>query len=358
LVTVAVLLVVLLGFVALAVDVGVLYGSRTQSQAAADAAALAGAVTYVLNPLAPQPDTAQSEATKVAIVNKVMGTGITAGEVNAIASEDPVTHNKRVTVTINRTQPTFFAKVLNIASVNVGVQAIAEASPNASGGTVPNNKPWFIPNTMFAPDNACTACMKGDVLISGGQPTAFAQSKLGTQFVVKPDDPKDAIAPSQFYAIQMGGPGASDYRDAISGRGPANDVTCLNSYQVKTGNMVGPTEQGTHDLIGNPPVDSYFGLARYGPSMSLIRDTSQALVTAPLVDLCSYPGFCPSNKLPSGSGVMLQVVGFALIFIEDVNKTTGVTGRLINVSSCDSVGPAISGGTAGAGIPLRLVHLP
>jgi hypothetical protein len=101
-----------------------------------------------------------------------------------------------------------------------------------------------------------------------------------------------------------------------------------------------------------------FGIGRYGPNSSALRDTSQALVTAPIVDLCSYPGFCPSNQLPSGSGVMLQVVGFALIFIEDADKTNGVTGRLINVSSCDSVGPAISGGTTGAGIPLRLVHLP
>ena len=357
LVTVAVVLAVLLGFTALAVDVGILYGARTQSQAAADAAALAGALTYILNPLASQPATAQSEATQVAIANKVMGSSIAAGEVSAIATEDLVTHNKQVTVTINRTEPTLFAKALNIASVNVGVHATAEASPNASGGTVPNNKPWFIPNTMVGPDPACTACMKGEVLISGGQPTAFAQGKFGTQFVVKPQNPSGAISPSQFYAIQMGGPGANNYRDAISTRTAANDVSCLNSYQVKTGNMVGPTQQGVHDLIGNPPVDSYFGIARYGPSSSAVRDTSQALVTAPIVDLCSYPGFCPSNKLPSGSGVMLQVVGFALIFIEDVNAS-GVIGRLINVSSCGGAGPTIVGPTAGAGIPLRLVHLP
>ena len=70
------------------------YGSRTQSQAAADAAALAGVTSYVLNPLAPQPATAQSEAIKVATYNKVMGSSITAGQVSAIASEDLVTHNK------------------------------------------------------------------------------------------------------------------------------------------------------------------------------------------------------------------------------------------------------------------------
>ena len=41
LVTVAILLIVLLGFTALAVDVGMLFAGRTQSQRAADAGALA-----------------------------------------------------------------------------------------------------------------------------------------------------------------------------------------------------------------------------------------------------------------------------------------------------------------------------
>ena len=172
LVTVAALLVVLLGFTALAVDIGILYGARTQSQAAADAAALAGAFTFISNPLAPQPATAQTQATKAAIANKVMGGSITGGQVSVNVDGG----NKRVTVTINRTEPTFFAKVLNIGSVNVGVHATAEASPNATDATCV--KPWFIPNTMIAPTAACTACANGQVLISGGQPTAFAQSKF------------------------------------------------------------------------------------------------------------------------------------------------------------------------------------
>ena len=350
LVTVAALLVVLLGFTALAVDVGMLFGARTQSQAAADAAALAGAFTFISNPLAPQPGTAQTQATKAAIANKVMGGAVAAGEVSVSVDTD----NKRVTVTINRTEPTFFAKVLNIASANVRGQATAEASPNATNATCV--KPWFIPNTMVAPTPPCTACANGEVLISGGQPTAFAQSKFGLQFVVKPQNPSGAISPSQFYAIEMGGPGANDYRDAISECSTDGNLFCFNSYSVKTGNMVGPTRQGVENLIGNPPVDSYFGIGLYGPNSSAIRDTSRALVVAPIVDLCSYPGFCPSNKLPSGTNVSLQVVGFALVFIEDVNST-GVIARLINVFSCGG-GTAIREERRPSAIPLRLVHLP
>ena len=107
LVTVAVLLVVLLGFTALAVDVGLLFGARTQSQASADAAALAGAFTFVLNPLAPQPATAQTQATQVAIANRVMGGLVEASQVSVNVD----TANRRVTVAINRAEPTFFAKL-------------------------------------------------------------------------------------------------------------------------------------------------------------------------------------------------------------------------------------------------------
>src|SRR5262245_27241236 len=73
LVVVASLLFVLIGFTALAVDMGVLLGARTQSQRAADAAALAGAFTFVNNPYLVQPDGAIAEATQAAVTNQVMG---------------------------------------------------------------------------------------------------------------------------------------------------------------------------------------------------------------------------------------------------------------------------------------------
>ena len=49
LVTIALLLFVLLGFVALAIDIGVLYSARTAAQRAADSAALAGALVFAVD---------------------------------------------------------------------------------------------------------------------------------------------------------------------------------------------------------------------------------------------------------------------------------------------------------------------
>src|SRR2546425_669792 len=73
LVVLALLLVVLIGFLALAVDIGVLYSARTSAQEVADAAALAGAFTFINDTQSPQPQTASSNALQVALNNSVLG---------------------------------------------------------------------------------------------------------------------------------------------------------------------------------------------------------------------------------------------------------------------------------------------
>ena len=110
LVTVAVLLFVLIGFMALAIDTGVLLGARTSSQGAADAAALAGAFTFVVNPNSVQPDTAILHAKQTAMNNKVLGTSIEDAQVT-VDVVDVAPDPRRVTVTITRSEPTFLAKV-------------------------------------------------------------------------------------------------------------------------------------------------------------------------------------------------------------------------------------------------------
>jgi uncharacterized membrane protein len=58
----------------LAVDLGVLYTARTSAQHAADAAALAGAFTYVTNPTASNPTgTATAAAMSAAAQNEILG---------------------------------------------------------------------------------------------------------------------------------------------------------------------------------------------------------------------------------------------------------------------------------------------
>src|SRR5438093_11883864 len=217
LVVLALLLVVLIGFLALAVDIGVLYSARTSAQEVADAAALAGAFTFINDTQSPQPQTASSNALQVALNNSVLGETVAAADVNVNVD----VANRRVAADVQSTQNTYFARALGVQTANVGVEAVAEAAQYATGSAC--TKPWFIPNTAFSTSNACPACGANDVMISGGEVTAFAHSKFGQEFRVRSQDPSNRLAPGQCYAIRFpGSSGANDYRNNIA--------TCADAY--------------------------------------------------------------------------------------------------------------------------------
>jgi Putative Flp pilus-assembly TadE/G-like len=357
-VVVAALLAALTGFLALAVDIGVLYSARTSAQEVADAAALAGAFTFSpYYPDSPQPQTASNHALQVALNNSVLGQPITAADVNVNVN----VASRRVTVDVHSTQNTYFARALGLQTEDIAVEGVAEAAEFSTGTSCA--KPWFIPNTVLSSSDPCIACAANEVVISGGEVTAFARSKIGQQFSIKPQDPHTAIRPGDFYAIDLpGSSGGSDYRENIA--------TCINtyvrcgdSYSVKTGNMVGPTKQGVEDLIGNPPTDTWVSVGQYQTPYGL-SDTSRNVVVAPIWDTCGMAGFCPDGKFPAGSTVTVQVIGFAAVFLEDV-KGSDVVARIISISSCDTSGGggggAGGGGTSETGgtvlsVPLRLVR--
>src|SRR5215831_10336385 len=78
----ALVLVALVGFLAIAVDIGVLYSARTSAQEVADAAALAGAFTFINDTQSPQPQTASDNALQVALNNSILGQPVAAAGVN------------------------------------------------------------------------------------------------------------------------------------------------------------------------------------------------------------------------------------------------------------------------------------
>lgn len=354
-VTVALTLALLSGFAALALDWGLLLSARTAAQAAADSAALAGAFTFVVQPLAPQPQTARELALSAATSNNITSAPIETSDVSV--DVDP--GNRRVTVSIRRSEGTFFARVLGWDRVDIEVQASAEASLTATGSTCA--KPWFIPNAAASTLGSCDACAAGEVLISGGSVTAFAQSQLGAPFIIKPANPRNALAPGQFYAIAMPGSiGGADYRDNISTCSPVV-VRCNETYSVEPGNMIGPTAQGVKELIG-PDADTYIDLGRYQRSDGTLSDTSPQLISTPIWNECGMAGFCPAGELPAdGRNTTIAVVGFAMLFLEDV-QGNDVIARLTGISAC---GPGGGGGAGPApretgpySVPVRLVRMP
>src|SRR2546428_1192684 len=253
LVTVAMLLVVLLGFSALAIDVGMLYSARTQSQRAADEAALAGAFTYIVANLdaATAKTKAEFDAVGVATNNKVMGQTVSAAQVTAVA--DPA--NRRVTVTISRNEPTFLAKALGTDSALVSVTAVAEASPYSTSFKC--GKPWFMPNTLAATtETPCDACANNHILIDPAtrQLTQygkdFIQSTANkTGFNVRTKNSDASLGSGDSLEVQLANNSGNDIRAAI---GTCSDLSyvCNNSYQALNGVKQGPIVQGVTDLVG------------------------------------------------------------------------------------------------------------
>ena len=347
LVAVAVVLLVLIGFVALAVDTGVLYGARTASQEIADAAAMAGAFTFINTPNAPQPATAISHALGVATNNDVMGTPLTAGDVTVT----PDVAKRLVTVSIKSTQPTYFAKALGWKTADVAATATAEAARYATGSACV--RPWFLPNTALGSGAVCdNECNPAQLLVdpTTKEVTPFGLSMIGKQFAAKPQDPSGAMGPGNFYAIEfVDSRGASDYREDIA-YCDSPYLRCGDTVTIKTGNMVGPTQQGVDLLIGNPPRFTYIEPGRYQrESDGKLYDLSENVVLMPIWSSCGTD-FCPSATVKG----TLRVIGYASVFVEGISGDN-VVARLLGLSSCGPLAEPETGGTVFA-IPLRLVN--
>ena len=350
-VMVALVLVVLIGFVALGVDSGSLFSARTSAQAVADSAALAGAFTFINNPTASQPSTANNYALQIALNNNVMGKVVKSSDVSITTD----LAKRRVTVVVNSTQPTYFARALGTATADISVTATAEASTSSSGGCC--TRPWFVSNTVFATDNICTAkCDLNQVLVNPTtlEVTDFAKSKYGQQFTIKPQNSDAALSPGEFYLIDLpDSTGGRDYETNII-YGAAVDVQCLDYYSVLTGNKVGPTAHGVDSLIGDPPRYTWQAINEYKRvSDGAIFDIAENVVTTPIWDVCTNTSFCPSGKL-SGTTPSLRMVGWSIFFVEGI-QGNGVKARLLNVTGCGP-GGATDDGSAALTLPLRLVR--
>lgn len=370
---VAMFIVVLFAMAALAVDLGVLYSARTSAQHAADAAALAGAYTFALNPTAPQPSTATAAAIAVAGKSNVLGTAVTITTGDVVVD----TANRRVRVTVPRTGAngiqTFFAKVIGMNRVDVQTTALAEASRTADKSEC--LKPIFIPNTVLSTNpNPAAACAAGQRLFNAdGSLSTYANSNMTPTSLINltPSTPQDAWAPSQFYGLDFGnsviGHGADPYRCTLGSclnecGVDASKVACGGLADVKTGGMIGPTNQGINNLIGNPPdtfAGKYNGEWTFHPGgdTSIFSETSRSLGVAPVWDDCDP---VTMNNLSSGTKHTLKIIGFLELFVDGM-QGKAVKARLIRPIACNASGGA--GGAGGSltgtgplGIPVRLVN--
>jgi hypothetical protein len=143
---VAVSLLGLVGAVALAVDLGMLYAARGEAQRAADSAALAGASAFLdFDPEAKPVEASQeaeARALDYATRHSVMNGQILAVEV----TPEILLNEQKVRVTIRRTAvPLFFARVFGMQSSGVAASAAAEV---VQAGSTTCVKPFAIPDVF------------------------------------------------------------------------------------------------------------------------------------------------------------------------------------------------------------------
>jgi Flp pilus assembly protein TadG len=399
----------LLAMAALAVDVGIAYTARTSIQHATDAAALAGAFTFVnqqnaVNAVDPT-QAAREAAAAVANSNFVLGQSLGKSPTpvsNATIVAPPCTTmpdntvcvdpaSRRVTVKVMVPMGTYFASIWpSFGLLNVRATSAAEAAPHAAGSHC--MKPLLIPNTAMNGTSVgssgsgsggsgssaiSAACLRQQTFFDPitKQATPWAVAKIGSTFTISPigsdhedgDDHGgeggggggDGFAPNQYYGLDYGG-GTSGYSCGI--QHCLNDPACSDQidptlFSNFTAGCTGATNLKTlladpsitrsafQQLQGSPP-DRFFGVANYGPDPNSASDTSTSVVTLPVWDNCD-PHF------PIAKGVQqYPVSGMVQLFLETPDNNGNIVAHLVGFADCDTNGT----GTGPGGIPVRLVN--
>ena len=390
LVTVAVLMAVLLGFLALGVSTGYLYSARTSAQGIGDAAAIAGAYTYITTPGDPTPGaTAEYHATQFALGRAdILGVPLTPDDVLAEADEA----NRRVRVTVSSSQPTFFGRLLGVPTAGIRTVSTAEVGTLADSENCA--KPFFIPNNAFRDPISplCEGCADGDELLvhdyddgNGYVRTPYADQILANQadigdpdsfFILKPTNPGQGgqpLSPGQYFLIDFDDSQDNDVADNIAiCNVQVTRVECFELHSVQTGVQTGNVAQGL-GLIGNgpgllpDPPDEYDWDAAdekimVGGDPNLRSNSSPQLVSAPIWDVCDplISEFCTTGDFPQGTQVALPIVGYAQIFVTGSGGQGGGQGDvwayLTGVTGCGEIDAEQPQGSSVLSLPLRLIQ--
>jgi hypothetical protein len=291
----------LLAFSAFSVDYGVMWVARRQAQNAADAAALAGAISLAFGD-STDLDRARAVAVAAGLANEVWGQAPAIGPGDITIAPCPVgtpgLPDQCVRADVFRNQargnplPTFFARLVGVN--NQGVRATATAQI-LNGSTVNCTRPWAIPNRwnenregdppiaddLWEWDDIFEKYYekgpnKGELLPVNPPPVprdtaagyhdpssplydpsyGFRSAGIIGELVrLKVGSPHDAITSGFFFPIDipmLDGPssGGARYRQNIAECNPdAGTISIGDTVVTEPGNMIGPTKQGVDDLI-------------------------------------------------------------------------------------------------------------
>jgi Flp pilus assembly protein TadG len=293
----------MLGIIALAIDVITLYSARSETQRAADSAALAAAKMLVdmgvtTDPTATVPTAAQIDAATKAAQSVAINLSIAARQVQTTdvslsfpgSGTAAFSINPKVTVTVqNANLPTFFARIWSRAALTVRASATAEGfnpsnSSSVGGTAVPivarGVKPFLIPNCDPVHGAGCVGPglitffnpVTGLITNPGPAPTGI----IGETFTLISDCTGPGCTPGaptmtspnilEYYPVQMSLT-ASACPTSRCVLGPTtfeNNIECSNPTPISCGTTV--TAPAVNQLLLDDTVfpDGHFGPAQDG----------------------------------------------------------------------------------------------
>jgi Flp pilus assembly protein TadG len=289
-------LMAVMGFAALAIDVGCMLTARKQVQNAVDSAALAGA-----SGLLASTSTASDRAIYYAGRNDCLNQSV---QISAADVTFPSSGRVRVQATRNM-QP-FFSQVFGIRQVAITANATAElGSLQGTKGL----RPFCMPRSGW---------------------------DVGEEVVVKRGSNGASGTPHSFFycvdfpPVNQGNPeqGASNYRDNIR-NGTEYNVSIGDVLQVEPGNMQGPTSQGVNDLIDADPGAYWDG--------HQVSGSNSGTASPRVIKVALYN---PDNPPSNGRGEV-TCIGLAAFFIDRMDGQD-VVGRFIKTITTGDFGGGYS----------------
>ena len=342
----------------LAIDVGMFMVARTQAQTAADAGALAGAVALVFDDFDDRSASgpAVQNAVVVAQANQVMGQAVSVTPADVTF---PTEERIRVDVyrTSGRANPvsTLIAPMFGLPTVDIQATATADAVPANAATCV---KPWAVPDkwdeqqtppwdladtfTAFYANgpNKGLPLPTPDIYVPADQPgyTGYDPSPsgpdYGRQVVLKVGNPQQAVNASHFFPIALPpNSGAAWYEQNIPDCWPGVGIIG-DLLPNEPGNMVGPTMQGTQQLIDQDPIAFWdVGANRVVSSLS----PSPRIIVIPVYDPLVYDTGRHQGRID------ILISNFVGFFVEKL-QGTDVVGRIVPMTGLIRTGNPVPTG--------------
>jgi hypothetical protein len=269
-----------------------------------------------------------------------------------------------------------FGHLLGMSTQNIRASAVALVmAANQSECT----KPWAVADKWAEPDGSWDPTDTFDVATgddyryqgelgphdpgTGFKVPPAIPNDYATEITLKVGDPHDTINPGWFQALDLSpaadstcsNSGAACYRDAIAGC--AGGTWKIGDFVPKeNGNMVGPTDQGTQDLVNLDPNADWDATNKriinscVGPPYTCSTPgwkLSPRVVAIPVFDLELYMA---TGGPGNGTVKIVNILGF---FVDRYAHGT-VTGYLINKKETYVAG---AGGVAGQASFLKQIIL-